>query len=77
MQQHECNKHNYLCINISLKILFPCKNQGVTVGPIGVGGRWAAWAGPKAQCHLLFIQEFSKLTRIEMVQRISSRARKF
>jgi hypothetical protein len=31
MQQHECNKYNYLCINDSLKFLFPCENQGVTV----------------------------------------------
>jgi hypothetical protein len=30
MHRHECNKHNYLCINDSLKILFPCENQGVT-----------------------------------------------
>jgi hypothetical protein len=32
MQWHECNKHNYLCINVSLKFLFPCENQGVTWG---------------------------------------------
>jgi hypothetical protein len=25
MQWHECNKHNYLCINDSLKFLFPCE----------------------------------------------------
>jgi hypothetical protein len=30
MQRHECNKHNYLCINDSLKFLFPYENQGVT-----------------------------------------------
>jgi hypothetical protein len=30
MQQHECNKHNYLCINDSLNFLLPCENQGVT-----------------------------------------------
>jgi IS30 family transposase len=30
MQRLECNKHNYLCINDSLKFLFPCENQGVT-----------------------------------------------
>jgi hypothetical protein len=30
MQRHECNKHNYLCINDSLNFLFPCENQGVT-----------------------------------------------
>jgi hypothetical protein len=30
MQRHECNKHNYLCINDSLKNLFPCENQDVT-----------------------------------------------
>jgi hypothetical protein len=29
MQWHECIKHNYLCINDSLKFLFPCENQGV------------------------------------------------
>jgi hypothetical protein len=32
MQRHECNKHNYLCINDSLKFLFPCENQGGTCG---------------------------------------------
>jgi hypothetical protein len=31
MQRHECNKRNYLCINDSLKFLFPCENQGVTI----------------------------------------------
>jgi hypothetical protein len=31
MQRHEWNKHNYLCINDSLKFLFPCENQGVTM----------------------------------------------
>jgi hypothetical protein len=30
MQRHECSKHNYLCINDSLKFLFPCENQGIT-----------------------------------------------
>jgi hypothetical protein len=30
MQWYECNNHNYLCINVSLKFLFCCKNQGVT-----------------------------------------------
>jgi hypothetical protein len=30
MQRHECSKHNYLCINDSLKFLFPCENKGVT-----------------------------------------------
>jgi hypothetical protein len=30
MQWHECNKHNYRCINDSLKFLFPYENQGVT-----------------------------------------------
>jgi hypothetical protein len=31
MQRLECNKHNYLCINDSLKFLFPCENQGLTI----------------------------------------------
>jgi hypothetical protein len=31
MQRHECNKHNYLCINDSLKFFFPYENQGVTL----------------------------------------------
>jgi hypothetical protein len=30
MQRHECNKHNFLCINDSLKFLFPFENLGVT-----------------------------------------------
>jgi hypothetical protein len=31
MQRHEYNRHNYLCINDSLKLLFPFENYGVTV----------------------------------------------
>jgi hypothetical protein len=30
MQRHECNKHNDICINDSIKCLFPSENQGVT-----------------------------------------------
>jgi hypothetical protein len=30
MQRYVCNKHSYLCTNVSLKFLFPCENQGVT-----------------------------------------------
>jgi hypothetical protein len=30
MQRYECNKHNYLFINNSLKFYLLCENQGVT-----------------------------------------------
>jgi hypothetical protein len=34
MQQHECNKHNYLCINDSLNFLFPCEIRVLQVRSI-------------------------------------------
>jgi hypothetical protein len=50
MQLHECNKYNYLCINDSLKILFPCENQGVTMVHNGLGSPTPSWDLIKITC---------------------------